>query len=95
MKKEFIQLSNKVIRSADKNQYFAKVESKADFQKTFFKEEAQYEISARDVEIELRKENNSYTEAILLSFCKQEDASFLFVDVLISDLIGTFISDWY
>lgn len=95
MKKEFIQLSNKVVKSVDGNLYLTKVASGADFLKTFFEEEAQYEISARDVGIELRKKEGTFTVAILLTFCKEEDESTSFVDVLISDLLGTFISDWY
>ena len=95
MKDRFEQLSNKVIKSAEGKQFFSKAEGVADFQKTFFGDEDQYGISAKDVEIELKSHNGTFTDAILLTFCKEDGESTSFVDVLISDLLGTFISDWY
>ena len=95
MKDRLEQLSSKVIKSADGKQYFSKAEGAADFQKTFFGDEEQYEISAQGVEIELKNQEGAFTCAILLTFCKEDDKNASFVDVLISDMLGTFISDWY
>ena len=95
MKYKFEQLSNKVIKSADGKQFFSKAESAVDFQKTFFGDEEQYEISGQVAEIELKNHKGAFTDAIILTFCKEDDESTSFVDVLISDLLGTFISDWY
>ena len=95
MKYKFEQLSNKVIKSADGKQFFSKAEGVADFQKTFFGDEERYEISAKGAVIELKNHKGTFTDAIILTFCKEDDESTLFVDVLISDMLGTFISDWY
>lgn len=95
MEKEFIQLSNKVVKSADGNQYFAKVDSAETFKKTFYDEESQYEVSARNTEIQLMNADETYTPSILISFCKEDNGSCFYVDVIISSVLGTFISDRY
>lgn len=93
--KEFMQLSNSVIKTANRNVYYTKVDSAKSLQKVFIEEESQYEISAGDVEIQIKGEDETFAEGVLLVFCKEKDGSCSYVDVLICDVLGTFISDWY
>lgn len=94
MKYEFMQLSKKVIKSADAEKYFAKADSAASFSRMFFDEEATYTVSCRNVQISTSKQNSTYTDGILFTFCDEQGGNCKYVDVLISDMLGTFISDW-
>lgn len=95
MEKEFIQLSSKVIKSAEGERYFSKAMSAAAFRNIFFDEEAQHEVSVRDTEIQLMNKVETYASAVIVTFTKEEDESCSYVDVIFSDVLGTFISDWY
>lgn len=96
MGRNLTKLSNKVILS-DGKMYFTKIDSSASFYSMLDDENATHLISAYDVEIETDRETSSYTKAVALDFCKEneETGKSQFIDVIICDLLGTFISDWY
>ena len=98
MNRKYLRLSNKVIKSVDskgKELFFTKAEGAVPFQNTFFGDEVQYEVSANGVEIEMNNEEKSYTDAVILTFGVEEEDNVRYADVIICDLLGTFISDWY
>lgn len=98
MRNKFLTLSNRVITSTDnkgKAMYFTKVDSAASLQKLFHEEEASYCVSVTDIEVEMVN-GSTYTDAILMTHSAEtEDGSDMFLDVIISDLLGTFVSEWY
>ena len=98
MRNKFLILSNRVITSTDnkgKAMYFTKVDSAASLQKLFHEEEASYCVSVTDIEVEMVN-GSTYTDAILMTHSAEtEDGSDMFWDVIISDLLGTFVSEWY
>ena len=98
MRNKFLKLSNKVITSTDnkgKAMYFTKVDSASTFQKLFYDEEASYGVSVTDIEVDMGC-GASFTDAILMTYSAEtEDGSDMFLDVIISDLLGTFVSEWY
>lgn len=98
MRNKFLILSNRVITSTDnkgKAMYFTKVDSAASLQKLFHEEEASYCVSVTDIEVEMVN-GSIYTDAILMTHSAEtEDGSDMFLDVIISDLLGTFVSEWY
>lgn len=97
MGKEYLKLSNSVIMSTDnkgKAMYFAKADSAATFQKLFHDEETSYGVSVKDIEVDMK--NGRFTDAILMTYIEETDSgSDMFFDVIISDLLGTFVSEWY
>lgn len=98
MRNKFLILSNRVITSTDnkgKAMYFTKVDSAASLQKLFHEEDASYCVSVTDIEVEMVN-GSTYTDAILMTHSAEtEDGSDMFLDVIISDLLGTFVSEWY
>ena len=98
MRNKFLKLSNKVITSTDnkgKAMYFTKVDSASTFQKLFYDEEASYGVSVTDIEVDMGS-GASFTDAILMTYSAEtEDGSDMFLDVIISNLLGTFVSEWY
>ena len=98
MESKFLKLSNRVIKFKDNiggDVYFTKVESAATLQNTFLDEETTYSVSVKDIEIETS--NNTFTDAILISFYNEDSHTERteFVDVIVCNLLGTFVSDWY
>ena len=93
MEQAFKQLSNDVISSAQ-NLLFTRVDSEKSFRRKFPSEESSYELCFRNIEIEM-KEKEHYTDAILISFTSDDENSTSYVDVIMSDVLGTFISDIY
>lgn len=98
MGNKYLKLSNSVITSTDNKgtaMYFTKVDSASTFQKLFYDEEASYGVSVTDIEVEMGNDS-TYTDAILMThIAETEDGSDMFLDVIISDLLGTFVSEWY
>lgn len=98
MRNKFLRLSNRVITSTDnkgKAMYFTKVDSAATFQKLFHDEEASYGVSVTDIEVDMGS-GETFTDAILMTHSAEtEYGSDMFLDVIISDLLGTFVSEWY
>ena len=76
------------------SEYLAKADSAETLRSIFSNEETRYEISVSDVEIQTA--TGTYTPAILFTYCMEdEDSGTHFVDVVISQLLCTFVSDWY
>ncbi|MBD9082036.1 MAG: hypothetical protein EGR48_00460 [Lachnospiraceae bacterium] len=98
MRNKFLKLSSNVIASTDnkgKTMYFSKVDSASTFQKLFHDEEASYGVSVTDIEVDMGN-GATFTDAILMTHsAKTEDGSDMFLDVIISDLLGKFVSEWY
>lgn len=98
MRNKYLKLSSNVITSTDnkgKAMYFAKADSAATFQKLFHDEEASYGVSVTDIEVDMGN-GATFTDAILMTYiAEEEDGSNMFLDVIISDLLGTFVSEWY
>lgn len=98
MRNKFLKLSSNVIASTDnkgKTMFFSKVDSAATFQKLFHDEEASYGVSVTDIEVDMGN-GATFTDAILMTHSAEtEDGSDMFLDVVISDLLGTFVSEWY
>lgn len=98
MRNKFLKLSSNVIASTDnkgKTMYFSKVDSASTFQKLFHDEEASYGVSVTDIEVDMGN-GATFTDAILMTHSAEtEDGSDMFLDVIISDLLGKFVSEWY
>lgn len=98
MRNKFLKLSSNVIASTDnkgKTMYFSKVDSASTFQKLFHDEEASYGVSVTDIEVDMGN-GATFTDAILMTHSVEtEDGSDMFLDVIISDLLGKFVSEWY
>ena len=53
-----------------------------------------YEVSVSDAKIQT--DVGVYTPAMIFTYCMEDvDGGTHFVDVVISQLLGTFVSDWY
>ena len=98
MRNKFLKLSSNVIASTGnkgKTMYFSKVDSASTFQKLFHDEEASYGVSVTDIEVDMGN-GATFTDAILMTHSAEtEDGSDMFLDVIISDLLGKFVSEWY
>lgn len=98
MRNKFLKLSSNVIASTDnkgKTMYFSKVDSASTFQKLFHDEEASYGVSVTDIEVDMGN-GATFTDAILMTHSAEtEDGLDMFLDVIISDLLGKFVSEWY
>lgn len=94
MGREFKQVSGDVVVS-NTNKYLTRVDSSNTLFRKLYDDEAQYGISFKDVEISLIEEGH-FTNGILITFSKDvDDMKDSFIELLVSDVIGTFISDWY
>lgn len=89
---EYEKINSRVIRCED--EYLSKADSAETFQNIFANEETKYEISVSDIKIQTA--TGTYTPAMLFTYCMEdEDSVTHFVDVVVSQLLGTFVSDWY
>lgn len=85
-------INSMVIRG--ESEYLTKVDSAETLRNIFTNEEMRYEVSVSDVKIQTA--DGAYTPAMLFTYCMEdEDSGTHFVDVVISQLLGTFVSDWY
>ena len=87
---EFQKVNSRVIRSCDK--YLAKVDSAETFSSIFAEDETTYAVSVRDAQIQTG--DSTYTPAMAFTY-SMEDGSVHFIDVVVCQLLGTFVSDWY
>ena len=98
MRNKYLKLSNRVITSTDnkgKAMYFTKVDSAATFQKLFHDEEASYCVSVTDIEVDMGN-GATFTDAILMTHsAEREEGSDMFLDFIISNFLGTIVSEWY
>lgn len=89
---DYEKINSRVIRS--ENEYLAKADSAETLRNIFTNVETRYEISVSDVKIQTRE--GFYTPAMLFEYSMEDaDGGMHFVDVVISQLLGTFVSDWY
>lgn len=89
---DYEKINSRVIRSG--NQHLAKADSAETFRNIFANEETRYEVSVSDVKIQTA--TGTYTPAMLFTYCMEDaDDGTHFVDIVISALLGTFVSDWY
>ena len=89
---EYEKINSRVIR--DGSEYLAKVDTAGTLQNIFLNEEMKYEVSVIDAKIQTGI--GVYTPAMTFTYCMEDvDGRAHFVDVVISQLLGTFVSDWY
>ena len=103
--KQYKRVGADVIYDNLNNRYFSRVLSEKYIRRKFYTEETKYEVSAQDIEIEMHRKDigKVFTDGILLTFCKEDDIGencesdnkCCFLEIIISDLLGTFISDWF
>ena len=96
--RKYEKLCDSVIKRTDKELYFTRVDSAESISKMLYCEEHEYSVTAENIEIDIAKTSDAnYTTGILIGFCLEpggnEKCSYF--DVIISDVLGTFISDWY
>lgn len=92
-------LSGSVIRN-DKL-YLTKVSSAECIERKLFQQDVDYEICASNISIQTI--DGTITDGIRLTFVCESNKegglrnglSTLYVDMIISDVLGTYISDWY
>lgn len=84
---EYEKINSRVIRCED--EYLSKAYSAETFQNIFTNEEARYEISVSDAKI--KTADGTYTSAVVFTYFGESH----FVDVVVSHLLGTFVSDWH
>lgn len=89
---DYEKINSRVIRG--ESEYLAKVDSAETLRNIFLNEEMKYEVSVSDAKIQT--DVGVYTSAIIFTYCMEDaDGGTHFVDVVISQLLGTFVSDWY
>ena len=94
MEANYVQLSNDVLLSRD-GRYLVRVDSAQSLNKKLYDDYTEYGVSFGNVLIKL-KQDAHFTDAILMEFSREtEDGNCYFIDIVISDVLGMFISDWY
>lgn len=89
---DYEKINSRVIRG--ESEYLAKADSAETIRNIFTNEETKYAVLVSDVKIQTADGN--YTPAMLFTYCMEdEDGRTYFVDIVISQLLGTFVSDWY
>ena len=86
---DYEKITSRVIRN--ENEYLAKADSAETLRNIFLNEEMKYEVSVSDAKIQT--DVGVYTPAMIFTYCMEGGTHF--VDVVISQLLGTFVSDWY
>ena len=94
MEANYVQLSKDVLLSRD-GRYLVRVDSAQTLNKKLYDDDTEYGVSFGNVSI--RSKHGSYcVDAILMEFsAENEDVDYDFIDLVISDELGIFISDWY
>ncbi len=89
---EIKQLSGDVLVHGE--QYFSRIVDAECIKRKFAEDELSLGITANDFTI--RRKNGNIADAIKLTFCDEcgED-KVRYIDMIISDVCGTFLSDWY
>ena len=90
---EFKQVGNDVIRF-DESNYLTRITSSASILRKIIPDDKRYSLTTTDVEIQLL--NGDVTDGTLIAICNEaEEERYYYLDILISDVIGSFVSDWY
>ena len=90
-------LSSSVIKND--NLLFTRVSSAQCIERKLYEQDASYELDVENIDIQMK--DNKSTSGIRFTFgfekCNESEnsSSMYYVDLLISDVLGTFISDWY
>lgn len=97
---KYERVSLDVLHEQENNRYFSRVSSAKGLQRKFFNEETEYNVSLCDIEI--KTGNGCIVDAILLTFCREnideesgEVIETSFLEMIISEMLGTFTSDWF
>ena len=89
---DYVKINSRVIRG--ERDFLAKADSAETLQNIFSNEEMKYEVSVSDSKIQT--DVGVYTPAMIFTYCMEDaDDGTHFVDVVVSQLLGTFVSDWY
>ena len=95
MEANFIQLSEDVLLSSD-GIYLTKVDSAKKLKSKILDEFEEYGISFGYVTISAENVGGGILDAIRMEISvEDEDGDYDFLDVVVSDLLGTFVSEWY
>lgn len=95
MEANFIQLSDDILLSSD-GIYLTKVDSAKKLKSKILDECEEYGISFGDVTISAENVGGGILDAIRMEISvEDEDGDYDFLDVVVSDLLGTFVSEWY
>ena len=95
MEANFIQLSDDILLSSD-GIYLTKVDSAKKLKPKILDEFEEYGISFGDVTISAENVCGGISDAIRMEISvENEDGDYDFLDIVISDQLGTFISEWY
>lgn len=90
---EFKQVGNDVIRFEESN-YLTRITSSASILRKIIPDDKRYSLTTTDVEIQLL--NGNVIGGTLITICSEaEEERYYYMDILISDVIGSFVSDWY
>lgn len=89
---DYEKINSRVISGG--NKLLAKADSAETLRNIFTNEETSYGVLVNDVKIQTAA--GTYTTAMLFTYCMEDvDGGTHFVDIVISALLGTFVSDWY
>ena len=89
---KYEQLSTNVIRNGDS--YLTRVVSAESINAYLHDEESEYFVTSRNIEVNLTKQR-SFTPAILITYTHEdENGNVSYLEMIISNLLGTFISEW-
>ena len=94
MEANYVQLSKDVLLSRD-GRYLVRVDSAQTLNKKLYDDDTEYGVSFGNVLIKPEQDSRC-VNAILMEFsAENEDVDHDFIDLVISDELGMFISDWY
>lgn len=101
MERKFKEVSDDVIFVEESNQYFARVVSAEALHRKLYNDEVEYGTVFHDITIDLR-EAGHFTDGILITLSRDDEndksekiRDAFYIDIIQSDTLGMFISDWY
>lgn len=96
MPKRYERLSLDVIFDRENNRYFSHVSSARALERKIFADDTEYSVSFADATVETCvNQQIRISEAILISLCLEKDGDTKYIEIISSDLMGLFISDWF
>ena len=95
MEANFIQLSDDILLSSD-GIYLTKVDSAKKLSSKICDEYEEYGISFGDVTVDAGNCGGRISDAVRMEISvEDEDGYYDFIDIVVSDLLGTFVSEWF
>lgn len=95
MEANFIQLSDDILLSSG-GIYLTKVDSAKKLKSKILDEYEEYGISFGDVTISAKNVCGGISDAIQMEISvEDEDGCYDFLDIVVSDSLGTFVSEWF